>query len=143
MSVTQAENALGAMFKPRSAEDDEDCWYTHRVDGVDPQVSYMIQKGVVVRIDVDNSELGKLGAADPHVVTDKGVRIFSTEEEVKQRYGGALETSPHPYMEEAGHYMKFLRSDGQRGLLFETQMNQVTNMRAGLPNAISLIEGCS
>ncbi len=143
MTPSQAEEALGAKFSPKLDFEEDSCWYAHRADGVDPQVYYMVQDNEIVRIDIEERELGKTETVDPYISTEKGIRVGSTEEQIKEGYGAKVEISPHPYLEEAGHYLEVLRSDMQRGLLFETNDNKVTTFRSGTPDAIRLIEGCS
>jgi hypothetical protein len=97
MTVDQAEKALGAKFSPmRPDVEDEHCWMPTRADGIDPLVSYMIWDDQIVRIDIDETELGKEGKSVPPVATEKGIRIGSSEAEIKERYGSALDISQDP-----------------------------------------------
>ena len=59
MTVHEAEDALAVKFKPVGREDEPSCWYANRADHIDPGISYMIQDNKVVRIDIDDNELGK------------------------------------------------------------------------------------
>lgn len=140
MTVAQAENALNANFKPMDPNYDERCGITNRADGVDPQISYMIQYDKIVRIDIDDHELAKFGTADPHVVTEKGIRIGATEDDIKEKYGATLTVYDG---NEGEHYLNVLTSDQHYGLTFEALDGVVINFRAGIPDAISLVEGCS
>jgi len=140
MAVDEAEAALKTKFKPMDPHYTEECWITDRADGVDPQISYMIQNGRVARIDADDSELGEIKKADPHVVTEKGIRIFSTEEQIKKAYGASLVKKP-PSQDE--QYLYVDSDDGQRTLLFEMRDNAAVNLRTGVLNAVGLTEGCN
>ena len=103
----------------------------------------MIWNGRIVRIDIDNGQPGKDEFVVPPVATQEGIRIGSTEKEVKQKYGSKLRISAHPYMDDAGHYMELLANNRRYGLIFETTDDKVINFRAGTARAIKLIEGCS
>lgn len=148
MTITAAEEALGTKLATLETSDSgasEECWYTQRVDRVDPLVSYMIWNGKIVRIDIDESELGSAERSVPSISSDKGISIGSTESDIKRAYGSRVIVSPHPYGngDENSHYFLVASRDKQHGLLFETLDSRVNTFRNGLLEAIKLIEGCS
>jgi hypothetical protein len=131
---------LKAKFNPMDPHYTEECWITNRADGIDPQINYMIQNERIVRIVARDRELGGLETVDPHVATEQGIRIGSTEAQLRKAYGASLIKQP-PGQDEVYLYVE--RQDGQRTLLFETYEDAVINLRTGLPSAVHLIEGCS
>jgi hypothetical protein len=147
MTVTQAEKALGAKLDPleKMSANTESCWYTQRADHVDPLVSYMVWYRKIVRIDIDESELGKSKKSVPRVASEKGIHIGASETQIKEAYGSTIDVSPHEYGDEAtnDHYWTILAEDGQNGVRFETMSGKVQSFHAGTAKAIKLVEGCS
>jgi hypothetical protein len=147
MTVGQAEKALGAKLNPleKMSANTQSCWYTQRADHIDPLVSYMIWFEKIVRIDIDNSELGKPETSVPPVTSEKGIHIGASEEQIKAAYGSAIKISSHAYGDEANndHYWTALAKGGRNGLRFETMGGKVQSFHAGLTKAIQLVEGCS
>ncbi|TWB33621.1 hypothetical protein [Nitrospirillum pindoramense] len=133
MTVAQAESALGVAFRPMQQAQSEDCWLTGRGDGKDKQISYMVQKGRITRIDVFAPPGG-----EATIQTAKGIGVGATEAAVLKAYGPAVLVQPHAY--EEGHYLRIEREG--RVLLFETADGRVTRFRAGFPPAVDYIEGC-
>jgi hypothetical protein len=139
MTVPQAEKALGARLKPIDRADGistEACWLTQNADGTRPSITYMIQKGEIVRIDVWDKPNTTDSAS-----TDKGIRIGSSQRAVLDAYPNA-EAAPHPHMDLNGRYIRVLADDKNYGLLFETASGKVVNFRAGKREAIELGETC-
>jgi len=143
MTVREAERALDMVLYERQSDEPEDCWYTRRKDNASPWILYMIQEGIVVRIDVNPIDVGAGIHFAPPVRTAKSITIDSKEKSIVRRYGSELEITPHPYLEDFGRYMKVLTEDGKHGILFETSEGKVTTFRSGTAEAIRLIEGCS
>jgi hypothetical protein len=74
-----------------------------------------------------------------------GIRIGSSETEVKQAYPGRIAVEPAEY-DPNGHYFVFTPvdpSDADRLLIFETDGRQVISYRAGQRDAVRLVEGCA
>ena len=140
MTVDQAEAALGAELTVETMDDEPDaCGYARRADGGDPGISYMLGGGAINRIDVDGTDPSQ---PPPDIITDRGIGIGATEDEVQQAYPDA-EVEPHPYTEGPGsHYFKVIAPDGETGLLFETYNGKVNSFRGGLKGAIEFSEGC-
>ena len=145
MTVPEAEKALGQKLKPMDASDgvsSESCWFTARADGSEYWLEYMIEYGKIVRIDVSDGKPGQREKVVPPIVSQKGIGIGSSEQLIKDRYGSNLEISPHPEMEEDGHYMMVLDQDKRNGILFETTYGKVVTFRSGMTEEIKGVEGC-
>ncbi|TWB36436.1 hypothetical protein FBZ91_109298 [Nitrospirillum viridazoti] len=133
MTVVQAESALDVAFRPMDRSQSADCWLTGRGDGKDKQISYMVEKGRITRIDVFAPPGG-----EATVRTAQGIGVGATEAAVLKAYGPTVVVQPHAY--EEGHYLRI--EERGRVLLFETADGRVTRFRAGLPPAVDYIEGC-
>jgi hypothetical protein len=140
MTVAQAEAALGAPLAVETMDDEPDaCGYARRADGGDSGVSYMLGGGAINRIDVDGTDPSH---PPPDVITERGIGIGATEDEVQQAYPDAA-VAPHPYTEGPGsHYFTVIAPDSDEGLVFETYDGKVNTFRGGLKGAIEFIEGC-
>jgi hypothetical protein len=120
MSVADAGKALGVKLQETAAAKPDEPAACHTADGVElPGVTFVIENGKVVRIDV-------YGAG---YQTAKGVRIGMKEGEVKARYPG-IQVTPHKY-DSAGHYLTVASKDRKFGIVFETDGALVTSMRSG------------
>ena len=108
-----------------------DCWYMrYRAAGAD--FDLMIIGGRVVRIEIGaTSRLG----------TFSGARIGSSEAELEQLYGRALDSQPHKY-DPDGRTLTFKSSDGTLGLRFETSHGKVKAMQSGPWEHLNYVEGC-
>jgi hypothetical protein len=98
----------------------------------------MVLRGRISRVDVGR----------PSVVrTASGVGIGSTEDEVMRTYAGRIRVEPHPYTgRRGGQYLIYTPadpSDQHLSLIFETDGQRVVSFRAGLKDAVGLIEGCA
>ena len=79
------------------------------------------------------------------IATGGGIRIGSTEDQVKLVYGDELKVEPHHYTGPEGHYL-VLDVDGEGTglmLLFETDGAKVTQFRSGNEEAVRYVEGCA
>jgi hypothetical protein len=75
-------------------------------------------------------------------VTDRGVGLGSSVDEVRAAYDGLrIGESPHAYVD--GSYLDVHPPAGDRLLRFETNGGTVTAIHAGLPEGVTLIEGCA
>jgi len=140
MSVAAAEQALGAKLAPMSAGQEAACWQTRRADGASPQVFYMVENGVLTRIDIDRRT--EPAVPGPEFKTAAGIGIGATEPDVIAAYGAGTEILPHKY-DENGHTLMVNGPDAKSALLFETSDGKVTTFRAGLHPAVDYVEGCS
>jgi hypothetical protein len=134
MTPAEASAVLGVAVETDSAELADGCAYTTPA-ALPAGTSFMVLGGRIARVDVEQSGV--------HTVA--GVGVGSTEAEVRQRYPGQIRTEPHPYDAPEGHYLVFTprdSTDTAYGLIFETDGQRVTSYRAGLHEAVQLIEGC-
>lgn len=136
MTLEAAETALGSKLEV-SYPNDKSCGTGARADKIDDNVWYMLENGNVARIDVVSD-----GTHVAHIVTAEGVGAGSTEKAVLDAYRGRVKIKPHPYLESQGHYLVVDDSDHKHGIIFETDLKQVTSVRAGAYPALGYIEGC-
>tara|TARA_R110002050_G_scaffold9504_1_gene33052 strand:+ start:197138 stop:197623 length:486 start_codon:yes stop_codon:yes gene_type:complete len=116
----------------QSYSDVSDCYYLQpKNDKAGPYI--MIINDMVVRFDVVDKT--------PKILTEEGVGIGSTKQEVLKAYPQAL-LSPHPYLGQAGEYIEVTLPSG-KGLIFETEFDVVAQYRLGRYPEIQYIEGCS
>jgi hypothetical protein len=108
-----------------------DCWYLH-YDSNGADFDLMIMGGRVVRIEIK-------GASTLHTLS--GVRIGSTEDDLRKLYGDRLDIQPHKY-DEQGHTITFKATDGLHGLRFETSAGKVRVMQSGPWEHLHYVEGC-
>ena len=107
----------------------DDCYYL--TDPNQPGVSFMVVAEIVVRIDV----------RAPGILTDEGLQIGDTEDDVYKIYGASLKLEPHHYVD--GHYLTAESADGTHALVFETDGTHVTSIRAGAYPAVGWAESCA
>ena len=139
MTVTQAEQALGAGLEPMNPGTDAACWMTRRADGRAGQVFYMVENGKITRIDINTAA----SAGTPAVVkTAAGIGIGATEADVLRAYGKSTKVMPNKY-DEHGRSLVVERPDAKSALLFETSNGKVTTFRAGFHPSVDYVEGCS
>lgn len=108
-------------------------------EGAPPGLFFMVVSGRIVRVDVGSRSIGSSAFS-----TVSGIRVGSTEGEVKQAYGDRIGTSPHPYVP-TGHYLTYTpssSSDKGYKMIFETNGSAVTSFRSGQSSAVDAIEGC-
>ncbi|MEO9599016.1 hypothetical protein [Parasphingorhabdus sp.] len=116
-----------------------------------PGVAVMMSDNQVVRIDI-----GFRSAAE-NWQSLSGAKIGMSQTDVKAIYGDWLQISRHPYLDDAGSYLTLTSSDGQYAMIFETsakdmtgnvvdaktQVQHITDFRAGLADYVRFIEGCA
>lgn len=130
MTVEEALPLLDWSLGMRKQTTDE-CWYL-RYDG--PQsFRAMIIDNHIVRLELT----GKTSLR-----TFSGAGIGTTEDELKQLYGGRLDVQPHKYVE-GGHTITVRSGAGAEGLRFETANGAVTALQAGPWEHLHYVEGCS
>lgn len=141
MTAVEATRALGARIKKIddiSGDDEKSCWIGRRADGVDPELSYMFERGKLTRIDVDRSSKS---AVSP-IKAPMGIGINSTANEIRQIYADrvAAVTSDDPA--EGVVWMRLNSSDSGRGITFKLYDGKVTSFWTALYPAITYYEGC-
>ena len=142
MTLAQAEKALGVKLNMYWSEegDPKSCGTGVRADKRNGDVYYMLEGGHVVRVEVVTPDTGT--TTKPPIRTAKGIRLGSTEAEVKRAYPG-VKVEPHPYLGPAGHTIAVKSADGKTGIIFDTDGKTVIEMRAGVYPQVGYIEGCA
>jgi hypothetical protein len=101
----------------------------------DVRASFMVRNRRIVRVDVHRRGIR----------TASGFRVRDSEQAVRDHFAGRLRITPHEYVQ-GGWYLEYVprdASDRNRRVVFETDGERVTYMRAGrLPEA-RWIEGCA
>ena len=128
MSLTELRTALHQNLSEQESGSDS-CFYV-RAPSLD-HVSFMIEDGKLVRIDVDA----------PGVATSSGIQVGDSEAHAWQIYGAKLKVTEHKYVD-TGHYLTVRSADGRYGVRFETDKGKVTSFYAGKYDAIQYVEGC-
>lgn len=144
MTQRQAERVLGARLKsPFPSERRNICWNAIRADRVDPWIYYVLLNGRVASIEITHLPLGG-PTVTPRIATDKGIRIGDTDAKVKDAYGPNVKVrvDSQADSEEEGSVITALAADKSRGFVFVTSGRKVIEVRAGLPDAIEMMEGC-
>jgi hypothetical protein len=130
MTADEAKTALGGGFNPTG---DPACQYV-RLGDEHPGVAVMLEKGKVVRVDVDRGT----------EATTTGVRIGDTAARVEEAYPNPR-VMPHKYT--AGQYIVAIPgapADTMRRVVFETDSaGTVTRFRGGVYPAVEHVEVCS
>lgn len=99
-----------------------------------PGVSLMFTGDTLVRIDVDSAV----------VITGDSARVGDTEARIDSIYGSAVRRLPHKYTD--GRYLIVVGEppiDTLHRLVFETDGQRVTKLRAGRMPEVEYVEGCS
>ena len=138
MTLAEASAAAGTPIRVHPNDPfGPECQYAAPIDGPEA-VRFMVINGRIARVDVGNP-----GASAVRTVS--GVRIGTTEDEVKRTYPGRIRVEGHPYVP-TGHYLVYVPADAglqHLSMIFETDGRSVTSFRAGLKGAVAQIEGCA
>jgi hypothetical protein len=142
MTLKEAAEALGARLRPvEGADDPAECTYAKRSDGREANLAYMMHKGRIVRIDVDQPEDGDRRAVRVRTIDDLG--LGSGEAAIRKVYGKRAVVQPHPYGDKNDHYFIVKAAAPKRAIIFETWDGKVSEFRVGTYPAVEYIEGCS
>src|SRR3954454_2909692 len=120
----------------KERESSRPCWLWRRRDGVDPGISYMTEKHVIIRIDVFVPLAGA-----PEIKTRAGIGIGSPEAELKKKYGDGLVMEPQP--SNPGVTWGVAERAGQNGLRVEVHEGKVSGLLAARGRALDYPEACS
>jgi hypothetical protein len=134
MTLGQAQAAVGGRITLQYAADPSCGQGAPR--GAPDGLTVMFLDGRLARIDIE---------APARIATLSGIRVGSSEAEVKRVYAGRIAVEPAPY-NPSGHYLTYRptgASQADRLLIFETDGRVVTSYRAGQREAVQLIEGCA
>jgi hypothetical protein len=127
--------AAQLVLNDTSAVPSGECTYWRPRAGDPPGgVSFMVERGVVVRADVDSA-----GAR-----TAEGIGVGSTEAEITSAYGRHVTIQLHKYQWEAGwRYFRYLPpGDSLNAILFETDGRRVRSYRVGRRPQVEYAERC-
>ncbi|MEG5036293.1 hypothetical protein [Microcoleus sp. AT3-D2] len=141
MTVDEASRSarIKLIIPSRSGSFDDDlCSYVHP-QGVPKGISFMVAKGRIARVDIDNER----------ITTLKGAKIGNIQEQIIKLYPGQIKITPHHYVgapPQNGKYLTFVPKDAadkNYRIVFETSSNRVTRFRSGKLPEVEYIEGCS
>ncbi len=145
MSIAIAERALHAKLSRLSRsshgfasepESSESCWLWRRRDGQNSNISYMTERGRIVRIDVSAST-----TAAASTLTTRGIGVGSALSDVEKAYGADLQLEPHPL--EEGTQWAVVERAGTAGVRIEVRGGAVSAMFTAEGAALDYSEGCS
>ena len=131
MTLPQASKALGVRVTRGAGYDGDGCYYAYPERGYEG-VAFMVSGPRIVRIDVRSNRYA----------TDRGARVGDSEARIRRLYKGEYKVSRHKYFE-AGRYIEVEAKGGGYLLIFETDGRRVTTYRAGRPEQVGYVEGCS
>jgi hypothetical protein len=138
MTIKEAEKAASVRFvQIPSGGEEYKCFY-FKPSGGFSGVSFMVTKGRIARVDIEN----------PRITTIGGAKIGDSEQRIKSLYLGQIQVTKHPYegsSPDNGHYLIFTpreSKDRSYRIIFETNKNRVTRYRAGQLPEVDYIEGC-
>lgn len=132
MTVAQGGAALKTALASPAGMDTVQCRFV-TWPGSPPGVRLMIEKNVIVRVDVDSGS----------VETSIGARVGDSEDRIKSLYAGRVTVGPHKYTD--GHYLTVTPAspaDSAFRIVFETDGKRVTRYRAGKRPQVEYVEGC-
>lgn len=134
MTLEEATDALGLPVIPLGSNVSGECAY-YQPDTLSEALGFMVVDNRVIRVDVwPGSSLE----------TVSGVKIGSTEQEIKARYPNQIEEMPNPYTD--GKFLTFIPNDPELALyrlVFETDAKgAVVQYRTGQFPAVTWPDGC-
>lgn len=130
MTMAQALVATGGRL--RVDDCNETCCSVSLTGSED--VSFLAEDGVITRVQVTT----------PGIRTLSGRGVGDTEAAIQRAFPGQIRAEEHTY-DENGHYLVFLprdRADQSHGIIFDTDGQRVTGVRAGLWPSVGYVEGC-
>jgi len=143
ISLARAERALGSRLGRMPAANggadapSEPCWLATRADGRDPGIAYMVERGMITRIDVYVPRAG----ATPPVKTAKGIGIGSPEGDIQRAYGRTISIEPHPLS--ATSRWALVERSKRGGIRLEIVDGRVASLWAARAPALDYTEACS
>lgn len=134
-TVEQAKAAWGGELNGKAPADGSTCYYlTPKWVKKTSDFAFMIEDGKFVRYEVSTDK----------EVAPGGGKVGMSTEELQKLYHGALQSTPHKYVE-GGHYLSVDASGvAPSKLVFETEPDgKVSEWRVGLNPQVDYVEGCS
>ena len=139
MDIKEAERTLGVHLRSLVPGYGQGCWLAGRADGIDPGLSYMVENGVVTRIDVVTPPDGPA----PAISTAKGIGIGSTRAEVELKYGSNGSSAPAPYGHNDDDLWVTVETTPALGIVISLSGGKVVSLWAGRRQSIAYTEACS
>lgn len=87
----------------------------------------------------ESDKVGRVDVMSPGPVTADGFGVGSPTDQIRAKYGAALQEGPNKYEPEI---IELTVTDGEGKILFEIQDGKVRAWRAGLPPLIDYVERC-
>ncbi len=94
-----------------------------------PDVTFMVESGIITRADVGR-----------RTKTALGIRIGDSARKVERRFPDAR-IEPHKYYDE-GHYYAIGPRDGATEFVLEENEGRIVAIRAGVKPSVEYVEGC-
>ena len=115
---------------------------------VDKQFSDLSQCGLAKLVGHDDIQLlfegnriARIELYSDKFVTFSGAKVGDSEARIREIYGARVQSEPHQY-DPNGHYLTVTSSNGKSAIVFETDGQTVTDLRAGLIPAVGYVEHC-
>lgn len=133
-TVDEAKAAWGGELDGKPSEGSTCYYLTPKWVKKASDFAFMAEDGKFVRYDVGTGKEAAPG----------GGKVGMGTEELQKLYHGALQSTPHKYVE-GGHYLSIAASGvAPSKLVFETDAaGKVTAWRVGLTPQVDYVEGCS
>jgi hypothetical protein len=133
-TVDEAKAAWGGELNGKPSEGSTCYYLTPKWVKKASDFAFMAEDGKFVRYDVGTDKEAAPG----------GGKVGMSTEELQKLYNGALQSTPHKYVE-GGHYLSIAASGvAPSRLVFETDAaGKVTAWRVGLTPQVDYVEGCS
>jgi hypothetical protein len=139
MSVAGAERVLGVRLRSLVSAYGRGCWLAVRADGIDPEVSFMVENGRITRVDVAPPQ----AEMRQRIVTAKRIGIGSTQADVENAYGNTAQTTLAPYGHSDGDRWVTVGSTRTSGIVLSISGGKVVSLWAGRRGSIAYTEACS
>lgn len=134
MTVEEASRAAGVKITTNGVNPNPECVY-YQPAGKLNGISFMVTDGRIARVDIQSQG----------ITTISGAKVGDSEARIESLYPGQIEVTPHHYVQ-GGHYLSFMpKSSADRNyrVVFETDGQRVTEIRAGKLPEVEWVEGCS
>ena len=136
-------NGLGKISIGMSIESIENLGYrlSELPVGSDECVEVTLNGDDSIWIMLEDRQVTRVSTRNPSIKTKQGIKVGTTEKQVKRVYGANLLIESHQH-DEQGHYLITKSKNGKFAIVFETDGIHVTDIHAGLKNSAQYVEGC-
>jgi hypothetical protein len=153
MTVEEAAQAVGTpliALDGNAPHVDESCSYVKLQNGLEG-LELMLNNDRIVRVDVVSQTIREIKGQPVEVdltnkvsqiTTQDGAKVGDTEAQIQALYPGQLQVSEHKYVT-GGHYLTLTPANSSYRLIFETDGDRVTSIRAGQIPEVDWVERCS